>query len=522
MPRTTKALSRGERNIAWIEHYCYVPEGKDIGKPMVLRPWQRQIIIGIYDNPAGTRRAIISFARKNGKTALAAMIMLLHLAGPEARPNSQLFSCAQSREQAAILYALASKVVRLSPDLNRYVSIRETAKQLYCTELGSVYKALSAETSTAYGLSPTLVIFDELSQVKGPRSPLFEAMQTASAAHQDPLTIVISTQAATDADLLSILIDDAKTDADPKVKLFLWSADEALDPFSDEAIKAANPAAGDFQSADELRSMAEDARRMPSREAEWRNLCLNQRVEALNPFISKTTWDANGHDVVNSFHGYPVYIGLDLSSTSDLTALVAIAEIEGIWHVKPTFWLPEEGLVEKSRKDRVPWDLWAKQGFLQTTTGKAIEYSFVAEHLRQLCNELDVRAVAFDRWGMRFLKPWLSVGGFTEGELTKFIDFGQGFQSMAPALRETETVLLNEKIAHGNHPILTFNAANAVVETDPAGNRKLSKARSRGKIDGMVCLAMALSVATTVVPEPVFSSIWDDPQMMASVALNSA
>lgn len=514
MPRTTKAISRGERNIRWIEQYCYVPEGKDIGKPMVLRPWQRQIITGIYDNPAGTRRAIISFARKNGKTALAAMIMLLHLAGPEARPNSQLYSCAQSREQAAILYALASKIVRLSPDLNRYVSIRETAKQLYCTELGSIYKALSAETSTAYGLSPTLVIFDELSQVKGPRSPLFEAMQTASAAHKDPLTIVISTQAATDADLLSILIDDAKTDADPKVKLFLWSADEATDPFSNEAIKAANPAAGDFQSADELRSMAEDARRMPSREAEWRNLCLNQRVEALNPFISKLVWDANGGEVAESFVGYPVFCGLDLSETSDLTALVMIAKIDDVWHTKPIFWLPADGLSERSRKDRVPYDVWQKQGFLETTPGKAIEYSFIAKRMYDLFQTLDIRAVGFDRWNYRHLKPWLEQAGFTATTLERFVEMGQGFQTQSPALRDLEAGLLSQKFRHAMHPVLTMCAANATIESDPANNRKLSKKRSRGRIDGLVSMNMSYAAAMTEELTPIFRSIWDSPELV--------
>jgi phage terminase large subunit-like protein len=156
--------SRAARNIKWIETYCRVPEGRLVGQPVKLRPWQKDIIRTVYGTP--TRRAIISFGRKNGKTALASFLLLLHLCGPEARPNSQLYSAAQSREQAAVLFALAAKTVRMSPDLNAVVVIRDTAKQLFCPELGSLYRALSAEASTAYGLSPVFIVHDELGQVR--------------------------------------------------------------------------------------------------------------------------------------------------------------------------------------------------------------------------------------------------------------------------------------------------------------------------------------------------------------------
>lgn len=512
MARKRTDLTRGERNCEWIEKYCRVPEGKDIGKPIVLRPWQREIICGIYDSP--TRRALISFGRKNGKTALSAMLLLLHLCGNEAKPNSQLFSAARSRDQAAVAFNLAAKMVRLNADLNRYIAVRETAKQLACTELGTLYRALSADAATAYGLSPILVIHDECGQIRGPRDTLYEALETASAAHDHPLSIVISTQAPTDSDLLSILIDDAAKQIDPRVKLFMFTAPDHLDPFSEEALKAANPAMGDFQSADELRAMAHDAKRMPSREAEYRNLILNQRVESVSPFISKSVWQQCDGEVAETFEGYPVYAGLDLSETSDLTALTLIAEIDGRWHVKPTFWLPELGLAERARKDRVPYDVWHREGCLETTPGNAIEYSYVAKLLYALCEKLDIKAIAFDRYNMRFLKPWLTEAGFSDYALDKFADFGQGFVSMSPALRELEAALLNAKICHGGHPVLQMCAANAVVETDPAGNRKLSKKRSRGRIDGLLALAMALSVATTThdVSKP-FVSIFDDPTL---------
>jgi len=492
--------TRAARNIRWVETYCRVPEGRDVGKPVKLREWQRAELRRIYDNPAGTRRAIISFGRKNGKTAISAFLLLLHLCGPEARANSQLYSAAQSRDQASILFSLAAKTVRMSPDLNAVVTIRDTAKQLFCSELGTLYRALSAEASTAYGLSPVFCVHDELGQVRGPRSELYEALETATAAQENPLSIVISTQAPNPTDLLSVLIDDARTGADPRVVLSIYSAPDDSDPFDEATIRLANPAFGDFQNAAEVLAMAEDARRMPSREPEYRNLILNQRVEMLSPFVSRSIWNACGGVVAERFDG-PVYGGLDLSSVSDLTAKVWISAVGGVWHVKPTFWLPREGLVEKSRSDRVPYDMWFRDGFLRTTPGKTVEYEFVAASLWRDCQEMDVRKIAFDRWNYRHLKPWLLRAGFREeqleGDNAIFEQMGQGYQSMSPALRDLESDLLDEKFAHGNHPVLTMCAANAVVTQDPAGNRKLDKAKATGRIDGMVALAMARSVAGT-------------------------
>lgn len=504
MKRQPSPQTRGERNIAWVETYCRIPEGRDVGKPVRLREWQKAELRRIYDNPAGTRRAILSFGRKNGKTALSSFIMLLHLCGPEARPNSQLFSAAQSRDQAAILFALAAKVVRMSPDLAAVVVVRDTAKQLACTELGTLYKALSADASTAYGLSPVLIIHDELGQVKGPRSELYEALETATGAQENPLSIIISTQAPTDADLLSLLIEDGLSGKDPRVVVSLHTAPQDVDPFSEEAIRAANPAFGDFQNAQETMAMAEDARRMPSREAEYRNLILNQRVDMNAPFVSQSSWAACAAPVVESFKGLPVYAGLDLSEVSDLTAFVAVAPVDSVWHVKPTFWLPSRGLAEKARQDRVPYDLWHREGLLQATPGATVEYEYVAAFLWDFCEANDVRKIAFDRWNWRHLKPWLAKAGFTDAQLDEgglFEPMGQGFQSMSPALRDLESAVLNKRIAHGGHKVLDTCARNATVQADPAGNRKLSKMKSHGRIDGMVALAMAMSVAGTWQPD---------------------
>lgn len=480
-------MTRGDRNIAWIEKHCRIPEGKLVGQKVKLSPDQKRWIKSIYDTP--TRTFILSMARKNAKTALSAFLLLLHLCGPEAKANSQLFSAAQSRDQASILFALAAKTVRLDQELSSVVTVRDSGKQLFCPDLGTLYRALSADASTAYGLSPAFTVHDELGQVKGPRSELYEALETASAAQSDPLSIVISTQAPTDADLLSILIDDALTGSDPRVKVALHTAPKDLDPFSDESIRLANPHFDVFMNVEEVRRQAEEARRMPSREASYRNLILNQRVEARNPFVTQSVWQGCGSAPDSDMESKRLWIGLDLSSVSDLTALVAVSD-EG--DVYSRFWLPSDGLEEKSRADRVPYDIWAQQGFLDTCPGKSIEYEFIAHHLRDLFDTCQVEAVAFDRYNMRFLKPWLEKVGFTPEELERFIEFGQGFVSMSPALRELESRLLNGQLKHGNHPVLAMCASNATVVQDPAENRKFVKTKATGRIDGMVALAMAI------------------------------
>jgi phage terminase large subunit-like protein len=288
------------------------------------------------------------------------------------------------------------------------------------------------------------------------------------------------------------------------------------DPFCEEAVRLANPAFGDFQNAVETMAMAEDARRMPSREAEYRNLILNQRVDMNQPFITRTVWETCGGEP-DDIGSLPIYAGLDLSEVRDLTAFVALGVDGDTLHCKPTFWLPAEGLADKARTDRVPYDLWHKQGLLETCPGPTVDFQFVAEWLVGFIESHDVRKIAFDRWNFRHLKPWLVKAGLSDERIeSTFEEMGQGFQSMSPALRDLEVAILNRKLRHGGHPVLSMCAANATVQMDPAGNRKLSKAKSHGRIDGMVALAMAAAVAVTE-DEIVPTSPWDDETFVLAV-----
>lgn len=437
--------------------------------------------------------------RKNAKTTFAAIVVLLHTAGPEAKPNSQLYSDAQSRDQAAILFALAAKIVRMSPDLSQGVVVRDTAKQLFCPGRGTLYRALSAEASTAFGLSPALVVHDELGQVVGPRSDLYEALETAAAAQDEPLSIIISTQAPSPGDLLSVLIDDAKTARDPMVKLELHTAPEDLDPFSEEAIRAANPHFDEFMNKQEVFRQAAEAKRMPSREAAYRNLVLNQRVSQFNPFIPRTLWEVcSGEPDADAFLEGPVYFGIDLSARNDLTAIVLAAKgSDGYWNIRPYFFAPQIGLRDRAARDRAPYDKWAEQGWLEVLPGSSIEYSMVTARLVELFDETAAHKVAFDRWRIDVLTAELS----RLGRELPLEPFGQGYKDMSPALETVETELMNKRIRHGGHPVLKWCAENAIAISDPSGNRKLDKSKSSSRIDGLVAMVMAMGCAEKAVDE---------------------
>lgn len=484
-----KNLTRGERVCAFIERYCIVPQGALIGKPMKLLPFQRRFILDIYDNPVGTHSAYLSIARKNGKTALIAALLLAHICGPEAVLNSQIVCGAQSKEQAGLLFDLAQQMVELSPEMTKLVRIQPSVKRMVGVVRNVRYQTLANEGKTAHGLSPILAILDEVGQVVGPTDKFVTAITSSQGAYSNPLLIAISTQAPTDADMFSTWIDAQKAAPDPRVVCHVYAASEEAALDDKKAWAAANPALGVFRSLDDVAKQCKAAMEIHANEPEFRNLILNQRVEAVSPYIALSVWRANGAEP-GEHKGKKVWVGLDLSSVHDLTALVGVDETGG---VRSEFWLPKHGLAEKSRKDRVPYDLWEKQGYLHTTPGKAIEYEYLAEHMRGFFDEYDVQAVAFDRYNMKFLTPWLVKAGFDDAELEKFIEFGQGTASMTPALRELEVKLLNANLRHGNHPILSMCCANAKVVGD-SGARKFDKKTARGRIDGMVALAMAVGV----------------------------
>jgi len=483
-------VTTSETVARWIEQHLVVPDGRLTGRPMKVYDWQRNILSAIYDREPRARRAIITMGRKNGKTTLAAAILLAHLCGPLAKQNAQLVSAAQSREQAALIYRAASRMVAMSPSLRAYVISTEHAKKLSCPAIGTEYRALSADAHTAYGLSPALVIHDELGQVRGPQSDLYDALETAMAAHDDPLSIIISTQAPTDSDLLSLLIDAAEAGRDPRTVCVRYSAPDDLDMWSDEAIAAANPGVGTTCSWDELRGLRDEARAMPSREPAYINLVLNRRVAPHAALVSATEWDACSDEPdERAFEAGPLWIGIDLSSRQDLTAMAVVGEgADGLLHVRVHAWMPSLGLRERSERDRAPYKEWVEMGVISLCPGATVRYTDVAETLAEYMESADVAAVAYDRWRIDVLQTELERLGVT----APLVPFGQGYRDMAPAIDALEQLVRERRILHGGHPLLRWALHGAEVVSDPAGNRKLDKARASARIDPLVALIMAI------------------------------
>jgi phage terminase large subunit-like protein len=509
-------MTRGEKVIAFIERYCVVPDGVLVGKPIKLLEFQRKFILEVYDNPVPTRRAYLSIGRKNGKTALIACLLLAHLVGPEARLNSQIISGARSREQASLVFKLARKMVMLSPELSKIIRVVPSGKELYGLPMNVEYKAISAEAGTAHGLSPVVSILDEVGQVKGPVDAFVEAIETSQGAHNDPILFAISTQAATDDDMFSRWLDDALTGEDPSTVCHLYAADPDCEIHDREAWAAANPGLGKFRSLEDLAKWADRAERMPSDESTFRWLYLNQRVEATDPYVSKSVWEACGGQVLIT-EPEEWFGGLDLSSVNDLCAYVRVGWSGDRLIARSRFWLPGHGIKQRSRDDRQPYDVWAKEGFVETTPGKTIDYDYVAPLVLQDIREGRLHRCAFDRWGWRFFRAALLRAGATEEEVGTdesddqcvFKQFGQGFQSMSPALRVLDERMLNGNLFHYDNPVLTMCAKNAVVKMDPAGNRKLIKLTRKRRIDGMIALAMATSLAGDPALEASEESFWE-------------
>ena len=490
--------TRGQRVIAFIEEFCRIPEGEHVGKPMRLAAFQRQFILDIYDNPIGTRRAYLSIARKNGKSALIAALLLAHICGPEAHTNTQIVSGAMSRDQAALVFALASKMVNLDQRLIDVTRIIHSTKRIIGLARNVEYRALAAEGKTAHGLSPILAVLDEMGQVRGPQSDFIDAIITSQGAHANPLLIAISTQAPNDNDLFSIWLDDAKDSKDPRIVSHVYESPQDADLMDQAAWAAANPALGTFRSLEDAREQAERATRMPSFEATFRNLVLNQRVEVAAPFISRSVWQANALEPDERvFLATPVYVGIDLSAKNDLTAMAILARQDGIWHARLYFWTPAATLAERSKRDRAPYGVWASEGYIKAIPGVSIDYETVAKDIADELGGYMIKSVAFDRWRFDMLKKELTDIGV---ELP-LVPFGQGYRDMTPALEALETTLLNNQLAHGFNPVLTMCMANTRVEMDAAGNRKLNKAKSTGRIDGAVALAMAMGIAAADINE---------------------
>jgi phage terminase large subunit-like protein len=518
--KPARDTARADRVIRFIESLT-VSTGAGAGEPFVLRPWQKKYIRDVYeprraDGRRLVRRAVLSIARKNGKSALVAALTLAHLVGPEAIRNGEIYSAATEREQAGIIFKIAAQIVRADPELQSLVKIVDSTKTMVCLRNGSVYRAISADAGSKHGLNPSVVIYDELAQAR--TRELYDVLDTAMGARLEPLFITISTQSNDPQHILSQLIDDGLRADDPTTVTHLYSAPEDADPWDKRTWLMANPALDDFRSLEDMQTQAERAKRMPSFEAPFRNLYLNMRVDAQSPLIPRAEWVACQADGPLLTPGERVYLGLDLSSTTDLTALVAISADEGE-RVNSWFWKPGDLLRQHSDRDRAPYDEWARHGYIEAPPGRAVDYGFVARRIAEIAADYDIVALAYDRWRIdQLLREMNAVGldVYVDGRdpprdgAIRLVPWGQGFKDMAPSIDALEISVLERRFQHDGNPVLTMCFSNAVALSDPSGNRKLDKSATRFRIDGAVACAMAIGCkARDATSQVLVASVYD-------------
>jgi phage terminase large subunit-like protein len=501
--RTARGRQRAKDVIDFIQHLT-VPSGIGAGKPFRLDKWQKDFIRDIYEPHRNSkrvvRRAILSIARKNGKTALIAAIALAHLVGPEKIPNGEIYSAANDRDQAAIVFKFAKQIVELEPELQAKLEVIPSTKTMLARPTGSIYRAVSAEAGTKHGYLPSVVIYDELAQAKN--RDLYDVLDTSFGARDEPLFITISTQSNDPEHILSKLIDDGLAKTDPTIVCHLWAADEDCELDDEAQWYKANPALGKFRDREDFVSAIRKAIRMPAEEPKVRNLFLNQRVSPTATLISRAEWMACA-GAAEFADDEEVYLGLDLSSVVDLTALVVGSASEPV-RVQSFFWKPIDHLREHSARDFGAGNLryleWQNAGHLRTSPGRSIDPEVVAMFIAELSQRYKILGVAYDRWRIDdLLREFDKIGlrayrDDQKGGGLRLVPWGQGFKDMAPAIDALEKAIFEGKLVHSNSPVLNWNIANAVATMDPAGNRKLDKEKVTFRIDGAVALAMMMGL----------------------------
>mgnify|MGYP000001482645 FL=1 len=486
--------------VMFIESLCHT-KGTWAGRPFELIDWQEQIIRDLFGvlKPNGYRQfntAYIEIPKKQGKSELAAAVALLLLCG-DGEERAEVYGCAADRNQAKIVFDVAVDMVRFCPALSKRVKILESQKKITYLPTNSSYQVLSADVANKHGFNTHGVIFDELHTQ--PNRKLFDVMlQGSGDARMQPLYFLITT-AGNDTNSICYEVHQKAIDiaegrkVDPTFYSVIYGAAEDEDWTDPKVWKKANPSLGITVGIDKVKAACESAQQNPGEENAFRQLRLNQWVKQSVRWMPMDKWDACAFPVSeDDLEGRICYGGLDLSSTTDITAFVLVfppLDEEDKYYILPYFWIPEETLDLRVRRDHVPYDLWERQGTLMTTEGNVVHYGYIEKFIEQLGERFNIREIAFDRWGAVQMVQNLEGMGFT------VVPFGQGFKDMSPPTKELMKLVLEEKIAHGGHPVLRWMMDNIFIRTDPAGNIKADKEKSTEKIDGAIATIMGLDRA---------------------------
>lgn len=486
--------------VSFIECLCHT-KGTWAGKPFKLLDWQEQIIRDLFGTikPNGYRQfntAYIEIPKKNGKSELAAAVALLLCCG-DGEQRAEIYGCAADRGQATIGFDVAADMVRMCPALNKRCKILTSQKRILFAPTNSFYQVLSAEAYSKHGFNIHGVVFDELHTQ--PNRKLFDVMTKGSGdARMQPLYFLITT-AGTDTHSICFETHQKALDIlegrkiDPTFYPVIYGAGDTEDWTDPKVWLKANPSLGETIGIDKVEAACESAKQNPGEENSFRQLRLNQWVKQAVRWMPMDKWDACAYPVNEEMlEGRVCYGGLDLSSTTDLTSFCLVFPPEDEdepYYVLPYFWVPEDTLELRVKRDHVPYDLWHRQGYLETTEGNVVHYGYIEKFIERLGERFNIREIAFDRWGAVQMVQNLEGMGFT------VVPMGQGFASMSPPTKELMKLTLEKKLAHGGHPVLRWNMDNIFIRTDPAGNIKADKAKSTEKIDGAIACIMALDRA---------------------------
>jgi phage terminase large subunit-like protein len=470
-------------------------KGTHAGEPFVLLDWQREIIEALYgqyksDGLRRYRNGLILIPRKNGKTTLCAALCIYELMFGEF--NGEIYACANSRDQARIIFQAAMDFVSTSKILSKRIKIYKNA--LYNPKTKSTFRVLSRDANTALGLNASFVIFDEL--LAAPDDSLYNSMVTSLGARKQPLMLSISTAGFSKASFLYQLVEHGERInsgiiQDDTFYAKLYGLKEGQDWTSEETWKECNPSLGHTVSMEFFKSEFNRAKEFPRFEMAFKTLYLNAWLDSEKGWIGDGQWMECGDNIkLEDFKGDTCYAGLDLSSTTDLTALSLVFYKQEKFYAFVHCFCPEDNIKMRSRKDKVPYELWQKQGWLTATPGNCTDYDYVLKHLTDISKDYNVANVAIDRWNSSYLSTKLLEQGFA------VINFGQGFASMASPVRAMERLVLSKGFIHDKNPVLRWAMSNVILKIDAAGNAKADKAKSRERIDPVIASLMALEEAS--------------------------
>lgn len=479
-----------DRAVAFFAECLMHVTGQWRGQPFILADWQKTIVRDVFGwkRPDGTRKyrtVFIAVPRKAGKTTLAAGLALYCLYA-DGEAGGQVINAAADRQQASLCFDAAQGMVRAEPVLNERSQVYR--RSIVVPNTGSAYYAISSEAGTKHGLNCSYIGADELHA--WPDRDLWDVLTTSTGARRQPLTVVTTTAGYDRHSICyeqwdyAIKVRDGLIEDDTFYPA-IFAADEGDDWTDPDVWKKAHPGLGISVSMDYFEQEAAKARALPSYENTFRRLLLNQWTESDVRWLSIDAWDAC-NDELPDLEGATCYAGLDLSSTTDITALVLAFPIDGKVYLMPFFWVPQEALAARTRRDRVPYDVWARDGLIETTPGAVIDYDVIRARINELSERYHIKEIAIDRWNAAQLSTQLSGDGF------EMVGFGQGFASMGSPTKELERLIIGKEIAHDGNPVMRWMASNVSVETDAAGNMKPSKKKSTERIDGIVASIMAI------------------------------